>query len=62
MLVARAKGVSEWYLLWRHAMRNAVASTVTIVGLQVGYLLAGAVAIEAIVNQVSGFVIPPTIT
>jgi peptide/nickel transport system permease protein len=51
MLVARAKGVSEWQLLWRHAMRNAVASTVTIVGLQVGYLLSGAVAIEVIFGR-----------
>jgi peptide/nickel transport system permease protein len=51
MLVARAKGVSAWQLLWRHAMRNAVASTVTIVGLQIGYLLAGAVAIEVIFGR-----------
>jgi peptide/nickel transport system permease protein len=51
MLVARAKGVSEWQLLWRHAMRNAVASTVTIVGLQIGYLLSGAVAIEVIFGR-----------
>ena len=51
MLVARAKGCSAWGLLWRHAMRNAVASTVTIVGLQVGYLLAGAVAIEVIFGR-----------
>jgi peptide/nickel transport system permease protein len=51
MLVARAKGCSAWSLLWRHAMRNAVASTVTIVGLQVGYLLAGAVAIEVIFGR-----------
>lgn len=51
MLVARAKGCSEWHLLWRHAMRNAVASTVTIVGLQIGYLLAGAVAIEVIFGR-----------
>jgi peptide/nickel transport system permease protein len=51
MLVARAKGCSEWTLLWRHAMRNAVASTVTIVGLQIGYLLSGAVAIEVIFGR-----------
>ena len=51
MLVARAKGCSGWVLLWRHAMRNAIASTVTIVGLQVGYLLAGAVAIEVIFGR-----------
>jgi peptide/nickel transport system permease protein len=51
MLVARAKGCSGWVLLWRHALRNAIASTVTIVGLQVGYLLAGAVAIEVIFGR-----------
>jgi ABC-type dipeptide/oligopeptide/nickel transport system permease component len=51
MLVARAKGCSGWTLLWRHAMRNAVASTVTIVGLQIGYLLSGAVAIEVIFGR-----------
>ncbi|HEY1640992.1 MAG TPA: ABC transporter permease [Streptosporangiaceae bacterium] len=51
MLVARAKGLSEWRLLWQHAMRNAVGSTVTIVGLQFGYLLAGAVAIEVIFGR-----------
>jgi peptide/nickel transport system permease protein len=51
MIVARAKGLSEWRLLWQHAMRNAVGSTVTIVGLQFGYLLAGAVAIEVIFGR-----------
>jgi peptide/nickel transport system permease protein len=51
MIVARAKGLSEWRLLWQHAMRNAVSSTVTIVGLQFGYLLAGAVAIEVIFGR-----------
>jgi ABC-type dipeptide/oligopeptide/nickel transport system permease component len=51
MIVARAKGLSEWRLLWQHALRNAVSSTVTIVGLQFGYLLAGAVAIEVIFGR-----------
>jgi ABC-type dipeptide/oligopeptide/nickel transport system permease component len=51
MIVARAKGLSEWRQLWQHAMRNAVGSTVTIVGLQFGYLLAGAVAIEVIFGR-----------
>jgi peptide/nickel transport system permease protein len=51
MIVARAKGLSEWRLLWQHAMRNAVGSTVTIIGLQFGYLLAGAVAIEVIFGR-----------
>jgi ABC-type dipeptide/oligopeptide/nickel transport system permease component len=51
MIVARAKGLSEWRLLWQHAMRNAIGSTVTIVGLQFGYLLAGAVAVEVIFGR-----------
>jgi peptide/nickel transport system permease protein len=51
MVVARAKGLSEWQLLWHHALRNAISSTVTIVGLQFGYLLAGAVAIEVIFGR-----------
>ncbi|HEX6856912.1 MAG TPA: ABC transporter permease, partial [Streptosporangiaceae bacterium] len=51
MIVARAKGLSEWRLLWHHALRNAISSTVTIVGLQFGYLLAGAVAIEVIFGR-----------
>jgi len=51
MVVARAKGLSEWRLLWHHALRNAISSTVTIVGLQFGYLLAGAVAIEVIFGR-----------
>jgi ABC-type dipeptide/oligopeptide/nickel transport system permease component len=51
MIVARAKGLSEWRLLWQHAFRNAISSTVTIVGLQFGYLLAGAVAIEVIFGR-----------
>jgi ABC-type proline/glycine betaine transport system permease subunit len=51
MIVARAKGLSEWQMLWHHALRNAISSTVTIVGLQFGYLLAGAVAIEVIFGR-----------
>lgn len=51
MLVARSKGLSGRALLTRHALRNAVASTVTIVGLQFGYLLAGAVAIEVLFGR-----------
>ena len=51
MLVARAKGLSGTALLVRHALRNAAASTVTIVGLQFGYMLAGAVAIEVLFGR-----------
>lgn len=51
MLVAKSKGLSGGALLVRHALRNAVASTVTIVGLQFGYMLAGAVAIEVLFGR-----------
>lgn len=43
---ARAKGVAERAVVFRHAFRNALIPIVTIVGLQFGYLLGGAVVIE----------------
>lgn len=51
MLVARAKGIGPSRLLARHAMRNAVGSVVTVIGLQIGNLFAGAVAIEIIFGR-----------
>ena len=45
---ARAKGLSERIVIYRHAMRNALIPVVTVVGLQVGALLGGAVIIEEI--------------
>ncbi len=51
ILVTRAKGLSGWQLLWKHGLRNAIASTVSVVGLQIGYLLAGSVAIETIFGR-----------
>lgn len=51
LLVARAKGMSPSRLLARHAMRNAVGSTVTVIGLQIGNLFGGAVAIEVIFGR-----------
>lgn len=43
---ARAKGVPERVLLFRHALRNALLPVITIVGLQFGALLGGSVIIE----------------
>ena len=43
---ARAKGLSEYEVVIRHAFRNAVIPTITIIGLQLGYLLSGAFVIE----------------
>ena len=45
---ARAKGLSESAVVWRHALPNALVPIVTIVGLQFGALLAGAIVTETI--------------
>jgi len=45
---ARAKGLAERRVLFRHALRNALIPTVTIVGLQFGTLLGGAVIVETV--------------
>jgi ABC-type dipeptide/oligopeptide/nickel transport system permease component len=45
---ARAKGLSEPAVVTRHALRNALIPVVTLVGLQIGYLLGGAVVTETI--------------
>ena len=45
---ARSKGISELRILFRHALRNALIPIVTVIGLQVGVLLSGAIITEAI--------------
>lgn len=45
---ARAKGLKETTVLYTHAMRNALIPVVTLIGLQVGVLLGGAVITETI--------------
>ncbi len=45
---ARAKGVSEWGVVLRHALRNGAIPVVTAVGLELGNLLGGAVITEAV--------------
>ncbi len=45
---ARAKGADEGRVLWGHAIRNAMIPTVTIVGLMIGKMVAGAVLTETI--------------
>ncbi|MDG2198137.1 MAG: ABC transporter permease [SAR324 cluster bacterium] len=45
---ARSKGISELQILFRHALRNALIPIVTVIGLQVGVLLSGAIITEAI--------------
>jgi len=45
---ARAKGVTETLVMWKHAFRNALIPVVTMVGLQFGFLLGGSVVVETV--------------
>jgi peptide/nickel transport system permease protein len=45
---ARAKGLSEGLVIWKHALRNALMPVVTIAGLQFGNLISGAVLVETV--------------
>ncbi|KRP21848.1 MAG: peptide ABC transporter permease, partial [Rhodobacter sp. BACL10 MAG-120419-bin15] len=45
---ARAKGLSVWRVIYIHALRNAMIPVVTVIGLSVGTLLAGAILTETI--------------
>jgi ABC-type dipeptide/oligopeptide/nickel transport system permease component len=45
---ARAKGLSESAVVYRHALRNALIPIITVIGLQFGSLLAGAIVTETI--------------
>ena len=45
---ARAKGVSESTVVWKHALRNALIPVVTVVGMQLGVIMGGSTIIETI--------------
>jgi ABC-type dipeptide/oligopeptide/nickel transport system permease component len=51
---ARAKGLREWWVIGKHALKNAALPIVTVIGLQFGVLLSGAVITETV------FAIPGT--
>ena len=48
MRTARSKGLAQRTIVYRHGLRNALIPIVTLVGLQTGYLLGGAVVIEEV--------------
>jgi ABC-type dipeptide/oligopeptide/nickel transport system permease component len=48
VIVARAKGLDERLVLVRHALRNALIPVITVIGLQFGFMLGGAVATESV--------------
>jgi peptide/nickel transport system permease protein len=45
---ARAKGLSEGPVVFKHALKNALIPTVTVMGLQVGFLIGGAIVVETL--------------
>lgn len=45
---ARAKGLSEWKVIFKHALKNAFGPTLTTIGIQYGRLLGGAVVTETV--------------
>jgi peptide/nickel transport system permease protein len=47
---ARAKGLREWQVLVRHALRNAAVPIVTVIGLGIGLLIGGVVVTESVYN------------
>jgi ABC-type dipeptide/oligopeptide/nickel transport system permease component len=51
---ARAKGLDEWLVIAKHALKNAAIPIVTVIGLQFGVLLGGALVTETV------FAIPGT--
>ena len=47
---ARARGLRRWTVIFRHAMPNTFVPLLTIIGVQLGYLIGGAVVVEVIFN------------
>src|SRR5262252_3423037 len=47
---ARAKGLSERVVIFKHCMRNALIPVVTMMGLQFGFLLGGSIVVETVFN------------
>ncbi|MGH7314225.1 MAG: ABC transporter permease [Candidatus Rokuibacteriota bacterium] len=45
---ARAKGLAEWRVVLKHGLKNALIPTVTVMGLQVSFLIGGAIVVETL--------------
>lgn len=48
---ARAKGLKEWSVIYRHAFRNALIPVITLLGLQITVAIGGSVIIETVMNM-----------
>ncbi|MEH7308388.1 ABC transporter permease [Neobacillus drentensis] len=51
IVTLRAKGLSERVVMYRHALRNALIPAITIIGLNIGELMAGTVVIETVFSR-----------
>jgi peptide/nickel transport system permease protein len=47
---ARAKGLTDHIVVWRHVLRNAMLPVITVIGVSIGNLLSGAVIVETLFN------------
>ena len=45
---ARAKGISESKIIWKHALKNALIPVITVVGMQIGVIVGGSVVVESV--------------
>ncbi|MCJ7530865.1 MAG: ABC transporter permease [Anaerolineales bacterium] len=48
ILTAKAKGLSYWQVLWRHALKNAMLPIVTLIALNLGFTVSGAIYVETV--------------
>ena len=48
ILTAKAKGMSDWQVLWKHAFRNAMLPIVTLIALNLGFTVSGVIYIETV--------------
>lgn len=51
IMTLRAKGISRHVIMYKHALRNALIPVVTVVGMQIGEMLAGTVVIETVFSR-----------
>ena len=45
---ARAKGLREYYVIFRHAARNALLPVITVIGVRIAFLLSGTIVVETV--------------
>lgn len=48
ILTAKAKGLTRYYIIWRHALKNTFLPIATLTGLMIGYLMGGSILVESV--------------